>query len=116
MENNILIYVPDLTSYECFVVRDTNTLRAYKEMPYTNKTIEYRDYYINSHYLYQDGSQQFSQYSTIPVCLDSSVLTTSYGYRNDIADICIVAFIIIFSIYFLVSSCIKCLFKGRKIF
>ena len=52
-----MIYVPDLENFKCFVVRDTNTLRAYKEIPLKNTEIEYRDYYINSHYLYQDGTQ-----------------------------------------------------------
>lgn len=115
MENNY-IYVPDLTTYNCFVVRDTNTLRAYKEIPQNNSTIEYRDYYINSHYLYQDGYQTFSQYSTLPVCLDSSTLTNSYGYRNDISDILISFAIIVGIAYFFINSLVKTLFKGRRFF
>lgn len=115
MENS-LIYVPDLTTYKCFVVRDSNTLRAYKEFPQNNSTIEYRDYFINSHYLFQDGSQTFSQYATLPVCLDSSILTNSYGYRTDLSDILICFVIIVGISYFLINSLVKTLFKGRRFF
>lgn len=110
------IYVPDTDSYECFVVRDSNTLRAYRSVPVNSSSVSYRDYYVNSHYLYQDGLQNFSSSSSLPVCLDSSILTTQYSYRNDFADICIITFLICFVCYFLVSSVIKCLFKGRKMF
>ena len=42
------IYVPDMSVYACYVVRDSNTIRAYEEIPKHDKTINYRDYYINS--------------------------------------------------------------------
>ena len=97
-----MIYVPDLESYKCFVVRDTNTLRAYKEIPVKNTEIEYRDYYINSHYLYQDGTQSFGNYTTyLPVCLDTNKLTTAYNYRNDFADIMIIFFVFAIFIFYL---------------
>jgi len=82
-----LIYVPDLTNYQCFVVRSEDVIRAYKQVPYNNSTIEYRDYYFNSNYLYQDGVQTFSQYTTLPVCLDNTKLTTEVYYRNDFDSI-----------------------------
>ena len=110
-----MIYVPD-TSYQCYVIRDSNTLRAYEEVPRNNTTIQYRDYYINSHYLYQDGEQTFSQYATLPVCLDSSVITGAYGFRNDFADILLISIILIGSSFFLINKLVKCLFKGRKLF
>lgn len=110
-----MIYVPD-TSYQCYVIRDSNTLRAYEEVPRNNSTIQYRDYYINSHYLYQDGEQTFSQYTTLPVCLDSSVITSAYGYRNDFSDILLISIILIGSSFFLVNKLVKSLFKGRKLF
>lgn len=85
-----MIYVPDTSSYKCFVVRDSNTIRAYKEKPVNNSNIDYRDYYINSNYLYQDGTQQFSNYTTLPVCLQSSELTNNVYYRNDFDSILII--------------------------
>ncbi len=94
------IYVPDLENYKCFVVRNDSTIRAYKVVPKNNSEVEYRDYYFTSNYLYQDGTQSFSNYSTLPVCLDNSVLTTDYYYRNDFPSI-LLSFLIIalFGIY-----------------
>lgn len=89
-----MIYVPDLENYQCFVVRSEETIRAYKQIPYNNSTIEYRDYYFNSNYLYQDGIQTFSQYTTLPVCLDNNNLTTNFYYRNDLDSI-LTSFLII---------------------
>lgn len=94
------IYVPDLINYKCYVVRSDSTIRAYKEIPKNNSDIEYRDYYFNSNYMYQDGTQSFSNYSTLPVCLSNDILTTDYYYRNDFPDILLMFLIIsLFGIY-----------------
>lgn len=111
-----MIYVPDL-SYECYVVIDNETIRAYETKPYNpgyNDQVEinYRDYYINSSYLYQDGSQTFSRYSTIPVCLDSNNLTTDVYYRNDIDKIMVTFIILIGIVVFVFWLCLKALFRG----
>lgn len=84
------IYVPEKENYKCFVVRSEEVIRAYEELPQHNTTVQYRDYYYNSNYLYNDGIQQFSQYATLPVCLADSVITTDVYYRNDIDSILIV--------------------------
>ena len=81
-----MIYVPNL-DYQCYVVQSEEVIRAYEQIPTNNSTIEYRDYYFNSNYLYKDGQQTFSNYTTLPVCLASSELTTDFYYRNDLADI-----------------------------
>lgn len=94
-----MIYVPSL-DYKCYVVQSEEVIRAYDEIPVANSNVSYRDYYFNSNYLYKDGIQQFSQYSTIPVCLATSDLTTDFYYRNDLPDILIIFFIIsIFAFY-----------------
>ncbi len=94
-----MIYVPDL-NYKCYVVRDSNTIRAYSQTPTRNQDISYRDYFINSNYLYQDGTQNFGNYSNLPVCLTNDVLTDNVYYRNDLDSILIVFLIIsIFSFY-----------------
>lgn len=94
------IYVPNLEDYKCVVVNSDTTLRAYEEIPTNNITINYTDYYFSSNYLYREGTQNFSQYSTLPVCLDSDNLTSNYIYRNDFPDILIMFFIIsIFVVY-----------------
>lgn len=102
-----MIYVPDLTNYKCFVVQSEGVIRAYEEIPTNNSTINYRDYYINSSYIYKDGTQSFSNYTTIPICLTSAVLTDKVEHRNDFDSILIIFLIMcIFCFYIPI-----CLFK-----
>lgn len=112
-----MIYVPELNSYKCYNVISNGVIRAYKEVPYQPgynniAYINYRDYYINSSYLYQDGVETFSNYSTIPTCLSDSVLTDRYFYRLDIDKILIVFFILLFIFYFIVKKMIRVFFHG----
>lgn len=100
------IYVPDLSTYKCHVVQSENVIRGYKEVPRNNATIEYRDYYVTGNYLYRDGSQSFGQYTTLPVCLAISDLTSEVYYRNDFANILIIFLIL----------CIFCFYIPLKIF
>lgn len=93
-----MIYVPDKENYKCFVVRSEEVIRAYEEVPVNNATISYRDYYYNSNYLYNDGEQSFSQYTTLPVCLSSDVISSDVYYRNDFDSILIILFIMFFFI------------------
>lgn len=76
------IYIPDNT-YRCYVLINGTTLRGYKNIPANNTSSAYRDFYINSNYYYNDGNTSWSSYSTLPICLDSSVLTTDVSYRLD---------------------------------
>lgn len=101
-----LIYVPNIENYKCFVIRDSETIRAYKEIPTYNATINYDDIYVNSHYMWQSGSQQFSQYSTIPTCISSDRLTSSVEYRNDFNDILIIFSILVLFIIVIPTSII----------
>lgn len=103
-----MIYVPDLENYKCFVVRSEEIIRAYEEVPKNNMEVNYRDYYYNSNYLYNDGIQSFSTYTTLPTCLDNSVLTTEVYYRNDFDSI-LVIFICLCLIFFYIP--IKILFR-----
>lgn len=103
-----MIYVPDLENYKCFVVRSEDVIRAYEEVPKNNMEVNYRDYYYNSNYLYNDGIQSFSTYTTLPTCLDNSVLTTEVYYRNDFDSI-LVIFICLCLIFFYVPT--KILFR-----
>lgn len=102
-----MIYVPDTENYKCFVVLNNTTIRAYKQIPRNNSTIAYRDYYYTSNYLYQDGNQSFSNYSTLPICLDNSTVTSEVYYRNDFDSILII-FIIMCIFCFLIPWKIFC--------
>lgn len=101
-----MIYVPDLTNYKCYVVQSEGVLRGYEEVPTNNSTINYRDFYINSNYIYRDGSQTFGQFSILPVCLSSDVISSDVYYRNDFDSILII---------FLIMS-IFCFYIPLKVF
>lgn len=97
-----MIYVPEDNTYDqCYVVQSEGVIRGYDRLPSYNTSYNYRDYYINSDYIYKDGSGQWSNYSTLPVCLSTDVITNSYFYRTDLYKILICFIIIvIFCIYF----------------
>ena len=101
-----MIYVPDLENYECFVVQSEGVIRAYENVPYNDTTVNYRDYYINSNYIYRDGEQSFSRYTTLPICLDNDILTSDYYYRNDFDSILVIFLIMsIFIVYIPLKVC-----------
>ena len=101
-----MIYVPELENYKCYVVQSEGVIRGYEEIPTNNATINYRDYYINSDYIYRDGSQTFNSYTTIPTCLSSDTLTNEVYYRTDFDSILIIFLIM----------CIFCFVLPLKIF
>lgn len=109
-----MIYVPVYNTNNCAYVYDANRVRVYNSRPQYNTTITYRDYYFNSHYVYTDGSTTFSNYSTLPTCLVDSEVSTNIWYRNDLSDILIILFIILFIGYFIVRKCIRALFWGGR--
>ena len=109
-----MIYVPDTENYKCFNIVSESVIRAYEQVPANNTTVNYRDYYIRSNYIYKDGTQTFSNYSTIPVCLASSELTTDVYYRNDFDSILVIFFIMsIFCFYIPIKIFVR-LFRRFK--
>ena len=96
------IYVPlDTTYNKCYVVQSEGVIRGYEEIPQINRTINYRDYYIKSDYIFRNGSQTFSTYSTPPTCLSNNIITNDIYYRVDFSNILIIFFIFSFFIVFL---------------
>ena len=89
------------TYNKCYVVQSEGVIRAYDRLPNYNVTANFRDYYINSDYIYKDGAQSWSSYSTLHVCLDNNIITDNYFYRLDIDKILIIFIIIfVFCFYF----------------
>lgn len=86
------IYVPELNSSNCVVVYNHNTLRVYNSVPELNQSVNYTDFYINSHYLSKTGSEILSSNVS---CLPSSDLTDSVYYRNDFDSILVIFFILL---------------------
>lgn len=107
------IYLPSDSTYnKCYVVQSSDVIRGYDTYPSYNTTYNYRDYYINSSYIYRDGSGQWNNYSTLPVCLSNDVITNDFYYRLDLSDILIIFLIInIFGIFLPIKIFSK-LFKG----
>lgn len=101
------IYLPltNVSDYQCYVVQDKDTIRAYSQRPQLNSTVNYDDFYVNSHYLKRNGSQTFGQYYNLPTCLSSSMITTDYLYSNDLPFVCIELFFILFILYIPIKIC-----------
>jgi hypothetical protein len=100
-----MIYVPDL-SYSCYVVQSDGVIRGYREMPAINRDVNYRDWYINSSYIYRDGTQSFGNWGNLPVCLETNQITDEVYYRNDFDSILIIFLIM----------CIFCFYIPLKVF
>ena len=108
-----MLYVPDDLPYNaCYVLQNNYTLRVYDEVPRANSTIDYIDVALDNHYIYRDGTQTFSTYTTIPTCIVSDRITNSWIYRTDIFEIMGVIVIIVVILYFCLSKPIKWLFRG----
>lgn len=93
---NEKIYIPDYTSSKCAYIYSSDVIRVYDSVPTHNSTINYTDYYIKSSYIANRGSTTFSQYSSLPTCIQSSRVTNEVYYRNDFADILVIFVIMSF--------------------
>lgn len=102
-----MIYLPN-TNYACYVIQNENVVRAYFDVPTSNSTIRYRDYYPNFDYNYREGEQTFSNYSTLPVCLNNQLFTDNVFYHNHLDKI-----LIIFIIFAIISFYIPIKVFGR---
>lgn len=85
-----MIYVPEYNSGNCAYIYNSDIIRVYDSQPRQNTTIAFKDYYIKSSYIFNEGSTTFSNYSTLPVCINSSRITTDVYYRNDLPLILII--------------------------
>ena len=85
-----MIYVPEYNSSNCAYIYSTDIIRVYRTRPQNNQTISYKDYYIKSSYIYNEGSTTFGQYTTLPTCISSDRITTDVYYRNDLPGIMII--------------------------
>lgn len=87
------IFLPS-TNYACYYMPNDHTIRAYESSPRLNSSSNYTDYYINSHYLYTNGTQTWGNYATLPTCMGAE-FTTNVFYRNDFDQILVIFFIIL---------------------
>ena len=94
--NNATIYIPNYSSNNCAYIYNSDIIRVYDSHPSQNSTINYKDYYIKSQYIYNEGTTYFNQYSTLPTCINSSRITTDVLYRNDFPQILIIFVVMVF--------------------
>ena len=85
------IYIPEYTN-ECIVIQSNGVIRAYEQQPTYNSDIDYKDYYTNMDYIYNEGTQHLSNYSTLPVCRTG---TNNIMYRVGINELIALIIIII---------------------
>lgn len=113
-----MIYLPEeITSTNCAYMYDKDTIRVYEEIPVNNRTIDYTDYFINSHYLKRTGTTTFNNYSTINYdCLDYQDFTTTVAYRNDFPNILIMFLCLVIPVWILLSKLLKTFLFGRRLF
>ena len=95
------IFMPNDSTYnKCYVVQSEGVIRGYDRLPSNNTNYNYRDYYINSNYIFRDGVGSWGQYSTLPICLDNNIITNDYYHRLDFSNIALMFLVInIFAIY-----------------
>lgn len=89
-----LVYVPNYENGNCAYIYNTDIIRVYDSVPTHNSVINYKDYYIKSSYIYNEGQTSFSNYSTLPVCISNDRITTEVYYRNDFMQILVVFFLL----------------------
>lgn len=109
------IYMPiDSTYNKCYVVQSEGVIRGYDRIPSNNTNYNYRDYYINSSYIYRDGNGSWSQYSTLPICLSNDNITNDFYYRNDFDSICIIFMTCFFFVFFIPFKLFQRFFRRLK--
>lgn len=110
-----MVYVPDYDITNCAYVHNNNTIRVYDSIPVQGRTIDYTDYYFNSHYMSVHGTTTFNNYSTLPTCISDDDITTNFYYRTDIADIVFLFIAFVGINYLLISKLVKQFFRGSKV-
>lgn len=106
-----LIYVPDYSNGKCAYIYNSDIIRVYDSVPTHNSTVNYKDYYIKSSYIYNEGSSSFNQYSNLPVCIANDRITTEVYYRNDFDSILIIFFLMSFICFWLPWKLITRMFR-----
>lgn len=109
-----MLYVPNFNNNNCVVVLNSETIRVYEKQPVVNEMVNYIDYYVNSHYMYDTGSYEFSRYQSLPSCVEKNILTTSVEYRNDFSDILLIFLILTIFIVVIPTKIVFRFFRRLK--
>ena len=104
MQNKI--YIPSLDYNYCYIY-NSDTIRCFENNIPDIET-NYRDYYINSHYISKNGVRRYSRDLEL---IPEQQLTNDFYYRNDLSDILICFVIIAFVGFVIPLKVITRLFK-----
>lgn len=96
-----LIYVPNYENGNCAYIYNSDIIRVYDSVPTHNSVVNYKDYYIKSSYIYNEGQTSFGNYSTLPVCISNDRITTEHYYRNDYPQILIIFMVFAFCCFWI---------------
>lgn len=106
------IFMPETSIYDkCYVVQSSDVIRGYDRVPAYNTNYNYRDYYINSSYIFRDGQGTWNNYSSLPVCLSSDIITNDFYYRLDFDKILIMFIILSFFCFYIPLKIFSKLFR-----
>ena len=86
-----MMYIPDFNSNSCIVILNADTIRVFTETPTLDTSTSYTDYFVNSHYMFENG---FVLLTDMPNCQSVSNFTTDIKIRNDFTDITLLATLI----------------------
>lgn len=100
------IYLPTEYVDNCNVINN-GYIRSYTNSQRT----EWVDIYVNQDYMIRTG---YSNYSNNITCDTFNTYTDNYYYRVDFPQIFTLFFLMTLFIYYIVSQCIKTLFRGWK--
>ena len=107
-----MIYIPNYEDYSCLEVINGNIIRGYLSEPVLDTNVNYKDIYINSHYLEKPNTMLIE---SMPVCLSNETLTDDVFYRNDFSHILITFILLAFICFYLPTKLILRLFKKDSI-
>ena len=106
------IYLPiELEEGKCPYILNKDVIRVYDTTPVIDTPVNYTDYFINSHYISQNGTETLS--NTIN-CLDLENFTTAYVYRFDFSQIIVIFVSIVIIIGYPLLKIIHAFFIGFK--
>lgn len=94
-----MIYVPELNDNNCVIIINEEVIRVYKNKPNYNTDIDYKDYYPDLNYAYNEGTQHFTNYSMLPTCREAT--TNTIYMKNNNFYIIGLSILIIISVLFL---------------
>ena len=106
------IYLPiELEEGKCPYILNKDVIRVYDTTPVIDTPVNYTDYFINSHYISQNGTETLS--NTIN-CLDLENFTNAYVYRFDFSQIIVIFVSIVIIIGYPLLKIIHAFFIGFK--